>query len=74
MRWKPRRSFSYHSATSLSGSRRPDESLQLTHMHRLKAQTAFRDAALTEPLACVVQGVEDCQLRNRQDHGEVINS
>lgn len=29
---------------------------------RLKPDTAFRDAALTEPLACVVQGVEDCQL------------
>ncbi len=30
---------------------------------RLKPQTDFRDAALTEPLACVVQGVEDTQLR-----------
>ncbi len=30
---------------------------------RLKAGTSFRDAALTEPLACVVQGVEDCRLR-----------
>ena len=29
---------------------------------RLKVETAFRDAALTEPLACVVQGVEDSQL------------
>lgn len=29
---------------------------------RLKPETAFRDAALTEPLACVVQGVEDSQL------------
>ncbi|MBI3878331.1 MAG: zinc-binding dehydrogenase [Verrucomicrobia bacterium] len=29
---------------------------------RLKSGTAFRDAALTEPLACVVQGVEDSQL------------
>lgn len=29
---------------------------------RLKPGTAFRDAALTEPLACVVQGVEDSQL------------
>ncbi len=29
---------------------------------RLKPGTAFRDAALTEPLACVVQGVEDTQL------------
>jgi L-iditol 2-dehydrogenase len=30
---------------------------------RLKPETAFRDAALTEPLACVVQGVEDLKLR-----------
>jgi L-iditol 2-dehydrogenase len=29
---------------------------------RLKPETAFRDAALTEPLACVVQGVEDTRL------------
>ena len=29
---------------------------------RLKPQTAFRDAALTEPLACVVQGMEDLKL------------
>jgi L-iditol 2-dehydrogenase len=29
---------------------------------RLKSETAFRDAALTEPLACVVQGVEDTKL------------
>ena len=29
---------------------------------RLKPSTAFCDAALTEPLACVVQGVEDSQL------------
>ncbi len=33
---------------------------------RLKAATDFRDAALTEPLACVVQGVEDCKLRADQ--------
>jgi L-iditol 2-dehydrogenase len=29
---------------------------------RLKPETSFRDAALTEPLACVVQGVEDTRL------------
>ena len=29
---------------------------------RLKPKTPFRDAALTEPLACVVQGVEDAQI------------
>ena len=29
---------------------------------RLKDGTAFRDAALVEPLACVVQGVEDARL------------
>ncbi len=33
---------------------------------RLKPATAFRDAALTEPLACVVQGIEDLQLRAGQ--------
>src|SRR5438876_2053954 len=33
---------------------------------RLKPSTAFRDAALVEPLACVVQGVEDAQLRPGQ--------
>ncbi|MBI3192704.1 MAG: zinc-binding dehydrogenase, partial [Pedosphaera parvula] len=33
---------------------------------RLKAETSFRDAALTEPLACVVKGVEDCALRAGQ--------
>ena len=32
----------------------------------LKPATAFRDAALTEPLACVVQGIEDVQLRAGQ--------
>ena len=29
---------------------------------RLKPETAFRDAVLVEPLACVVQGVEETQL------------
>jgi len=33
---------------------------------RLKPETGFRDAALTEPLACVVQGVEDLKLRAGQ--------
>jgi L-iditol 2-dehydrogenase len=33
---------------------------------RLKAETDFRDAALVEPLACVVQGVEDTRLRAGQ--------
>ena len=33
---------------------------------RLKPETDFRDAALVEPLACVVQGVEDCRLRAGQ--------
>ena len=32
------------------------------NMLRLKPETAFPDAALTEPLACVVQGVEDTKL------------
>lgn len=30
---------------------------------RLQPGTSFRDAALTEPLACVVQGLEECRLR-----------
>jgi L-iditol 2-dehydrogenase len=30
----------------------------------LKPETSFRDAALTEPLACVVQGIEDTTLRS----------
>jgi len=30
---------------------------------RLRPETQFRDAALVEPLACVVQGVEDVKLR-----------
>jgi L-iditol 2-dehydrogenase len=34
---------------------------------RLKPGTGFRDAALTEPLACVVQGVEDLKLRAGQN-------
>ncbi len=33
---------------------------------QLKGQTAFADAALVEPLACVVQGVEDVKLRTGQ--------
>jgi L-iditol 2-dehydrogenase len=33
---------------------------------RLRPGTAFRDAALTEPLACVVQGIEDVGLRTGQ--------
>jgi len=33
---------------------------------RLKPETEFRDAALVEPLACVVRGVEDTQLRTGQ--------
>ncbi len=34
---------------------------------RLKPETNFRDAALVEPLACVVQGVEDARLRSGQN-------
>lgn len=33
---------------------------------RLKNETDFCDAALTEPLACVVQGIEDTRLRAGQ--------
>ena len=32
----------------------------------LKAQTSFKDAALVEPLACVVQGIDDSKLRAGQ--------
>jgi L-iditol 2-dehydrogenase len=34
---------------------------------RLKPETDFRNAALVEPLACVVQGVADTKLRAGQD-------
>jgi L-iditol 2-dehydrogenase len=34
---------------------------------RLKPETSFTDAALTEPLACVVQGVEDLKLAAGQN-------
>ncbi|MEP6664303.1 MAG: alcohol dehydrogenase catalytic domain-containing protein, partial [Verrucomicrobiota bacterium] len=34
---------------------------------RLKMETSFVDAALTEPLACVVQGIEDTKLRAGQN-------
>jgi len=33
---------------------------------RLKPETAYADAALVEPLACVVQGIEDARLRSGQ--------
>jgi L-iditol 2-dehydrogenase len=33
---------------------------------RLKPETDYRDAALVEPLACVVQGIEDIQLQAGQ--------
>src|SRR6267154_1374752 len=33
---------------------------------QLKPGTNFRDAALVEPLACVVQGIEDTRLRAGQ--------
>lgn len=35
-------------------------------MLQLRPATSFRDAALTEPLACVVQGLEDCRIRSGQ--------
>ncbi len=37
------------------------------NMLRIKPETSFRDAALTEPLACVVQGVEDTKLQAGQN-------
>jgi L-iditol 2-dehydrogenase len=36
------------------------------NMLQLKPDTAFRDAALTEPLACVVQGLRDINLKAGQ--------
>ena len=36
--------------------------LSQKNLLRLKPETDFRDAALVEPLACVVQGVEDTKL------------
>jgi L-iditol 2-dehydrogenase len=37
------------------------------NMLRLKPETDFEDAALAEPLACVVQGIEDLDLRAGQN-------
>ncbi|HEX3627845.1 MAG TPA: zinc-binding dehydrogenase [Verrucomicrobiae bacterium] len=37
------------------------------NMLRLKPGTAFEDAALAEPLACVVQGIEDLNLKAKQN-------
>jgi L-iditol 2-dehydrogenase len=37
------------------------------NMLRLKPDTAFEDAALAEPLACVVQGVDDLTLKKGQN-------
>jgi L-iditol 2-dehydrogenase len=37
------------------------------NMLRLKPETVFEDAALAEPLACVVQGVEDLNLKRGQN-------
>src|SRR5580765_1128543 len=36
------------------------------NMLRLKPETSFRDAALVEPLACVVQGIQDTQVHDGQ--------
>jgi L-iditol 2-dehydrogenase len=44
----------------------PARLVQKNLLH-LKPQTDFRDAALIEPLACVVQGVEDATLRAGQN-------
>jgi len=40
--------------------------LSQKNLLRLRPETDFRDAALTEPLACVVRGVEDTNLRAGQ--------
>ncbi len=42
------------------------ERLVRKNMLRLKPETEFHDAALVEPLACVVQGVEDTHLQAGQ--------
>lgn len=42
------------------------ERLVRKNLLRLKASTSFVDAALTEPLACVVQGLGDCRVRDGQ--------
>jgi L-iditol 2-dehydrogenase len=42
------------------------ERLVRRNLLRLRPGTAFRDAALTEPLACVVQGVADSKLEPGQ--------
>ena len=42
------------------------ERLVQKNLLRLKPETAFRDAVLVEPLACVVQGVEDSKLHKGQ--------
>ena len=39
------------------------ERIASRNLLELKPDTAFADAALTEPLACVVQGIEDLRLR-----------
>lgn len=36
------------------------------NMVRLKPGTSYADAALTEPLACVAQGAQDCELQEDQ--------
>jgi len=43
------------------------ERLVQKNLLRLKPDTDFRDAALVEPLACVVQGVEDARLQTGHD-------
>jgi L-iditol 2-dehydrogenase len=40
--------------------------LATTNMLRLAPETPFREAALTEPLACVVLGIDDCKLQPGQ--------
>lgn len=49
------------------------ERIASRNMHLLKETTDFADAALTEPLACVVQGIEDLQP-NRGQHVLVIGA
>ncbi len=42
------------------------ERLVQKNLLKIQPQTTFAEAALTEPLACVVQGLQDCNLRDGQ--------
>ena len=65
-----RKIFAKICCSSTAPTRNPSSSprgIVQKNLLRLKPETDFRDAALTEPLACVVQGVEDLKLRAGQN-------